>query len=306
MKHEEGAVEFGAVIILFFLSAFLSAAVLFVQGIFKYYDRNLLRQKEYEAANQLLIEIAGDFQALKDELYDHENNYILQSIKNKYSACRLDLKDVSSGYHLDFLSDEDLADHELVSFLFINGSASPFAALRNSRGLSTTFEPYRELINPAALDACTSYGWVSNKKTNSFAFRTIKNSFNANENIELFPLVNSFPLINVNMVSPDILAPLMKRRSFNIRNPSEKIEKLKNRSLFGPFLLSDISSALEIPLSHDLFAYLGTKTAFWKITFQTPQGLTVEAVIAAIPDPDGNPQDVAHYALIDRNISYEY
>jgi hypothetical protein len=305
MKREEGAVELGAVIILLFVSAMFAGSVLFIQANMTYFRRNSLEQEEKIKAENLLKEIVRSFQPLKDYEYDAVDNPLLFDLQNTYADYDLVIIDVSSGYHLDFLTDSDLHDTKLKEFLFRGGNPSEFIAWRNSHGLSTSKTVWRNFLRDEAWDSCVSYGWIHASQTNSFAFSVASTSYETSDLKSLFPLVNEMPLINVNMVSPDIITPLIMRPAFGVKKPSEKAETLKNKLLQGRVILSDLSSYLEIPKNHVLFTYLGTKTAFWKILFCYRAGMYVEAVVAAIPKKDGGIQEIAQYVLIDRNIRYE-
>ncbi|MDR0455442.1 MAG: hypothetical protein LBH20_02000 [Treponema sp.] len=305
MKREEGAVELGAVIILFFVSAIFAGSVLFIQANMTYFRRNSFEQEEKIKAENMLKEIVRSFQPLKGYDYDAVNNPLLLDLQNKYADYNLAIMDISSGYHLDFLTDSDLHDTRLREFLFRNGNPSEFIAWRNSHGLSTVKTAWRSFLRDEAWDSCVSYGWIHTSQTDSFAFSVVSASYKTGDLKSLFPLVNQMPLINVNMVSPDIITPLIMRPVFEVKKPSEKAETLKNKLLQGQVILSDLSSYLEIPKNHALFTYLGTKTAFWRIIFCYRSGMYVEAVVAAIPKKDGGIQEIAQYILIDRNIRYE-
>lgn len=305
MKQEEGAIELGAVIILLFLSAALVGSALFSQVSMIYFRKNSFEQEEKSGADMLLKEIVSSFQQLAEYDYDCPDNPLLSNLRGSYAAYGLDFQDISSGYHLDFLTDADLQDERLKSYLFLNGDASDFIVYRNSHGLSTDKTAWRTFVKNDAWEACVSYGWVNKSQIGSFAFSVISASHKTSDLSLLFPLVNEIPMMNVNMVSPDIVTPLIMRSSFKINKPEEKAENLKNKLGQGPVILSDLSSYLGISTDHALFAYLGTKTAFWKIIFCYRPGMFVEAVVAAIPRKDGGIQEITGYRLIDRIIKYE-
>jgi hypothetical protein len=306
MKSEEGSVEIGSVFILFFLSALLSGAILFASALVKYFERYSDYNHEKDKAVNVLYEITELLQPQKNEAYDFRNSYLIQSLESKYRAYNLEIKDVSSGYHLDFLSDKDLEDPRICSYLFLNNSASQFIIFRNMRGLSADLESLKPYIKAEAWDSCVSYGWINRNQSESFAFRHARQEFKSIDIMDLFPLVNDFPLININMVSPDILNPLILRPDFKIEKPEEKIEKLKNRLLIGPVSIPDISSLLNTPVTNPVFDYLGTKTTFWEISFRLRPRIMAKGIVGAIPDKYGERQDIQEYVLIDRTIRYEY
>jgi hypothetical protein len=306
LRNDEGAVELGAVLILFFLSAILGGLALFSSAAMKYFTTNRAIQEDRDSAYELVLDIVDAAQILKNESSDYADSSAIRRIESAYGEYDLLFTDISSGYHLDFLSENDLYDENLASFLFPEKNPSRYIAARDEKGLSTDLERLKPLINPEAWESCAAYGWLNRRHTDSFAFRAISSSFGTTNNDELFPLVNDFPLINVNMVNPDILAPLIRRPGFKIEKPEEKARALKEKILSGPLGIDDISSTLNINSSNDIFCYLGTKTAFWKITLLFRPGITVEAVVAAIPERYGEKQGIDRYALVDWSMTYEY
>jgi hypothetical protein len=306
MSRNEGWAEAGSLFIIIFMAALLSGAVLFASTAAKYYNRYISYQSERDKAVNLLYEITDFIQPLKHEEYDHNNSYLIQDLKSKYRAYNLEITDVSSGFHLDFLSDKDLEDSRICSFLFVNNTSSQYINFRNTRGLSTDLESLKPYIKPESWDSCVAYGWINIRQSDSFAFRCASKEFSSENLINLFPLVNDFPLMNINMIRPEMVNPLIERPDFKIEKPREKIEKLKNRLLSGPLSISDISSILEIPVTNALFDYFGTKTTFWKITFRQRSRMTVSGILAAIPDKYGERQEIEKYVLIDKRIQYEY
>jgi hypothetical protein len=299
MHKEEGAIEIGAVLLLFFLASLLSGVILFTAAGMTYFQRNKNNFTEKTNALDMLNAVVGDMQELKEYPYDDPENAVLGRLYLAYGGYSLEIKDVSSGYHLDFLSDKDIADKLIVEYLFVNNDASGFIRQRDANGLSRSTEKWREFVKEEAFASCVSYGWIPAGQTDSFAFRTVRASWGTDHAETLFPLVNNFPVMNVNMAAPDMLKPLIMRNEFKIEKAPEKFEALKNKLLAGPVMDSDLSSIMQIPLSNSLFNYLGTKTAFWKISFVFPGTGLVEGIVAAIPQKDGKRQEIEEYRLID-------
>jgi hypothetical protein len=48
--------------------------------------------------------------------------------------------------------------------------------------------------------------------------------------------------------------------------------------------------------------YFGSRTSFWKITFTIRPSLAVEAIVAAIPRKNGEPEEIEEYRLVDRSF----
>jgi hypothetical protein len=302
MRRDEGAVEFGSVMVLFFIVSLIAGGVLFASTGMVYTQTYSAGYERKKAADLFLRTVVDEMQPLKDYEYDSADNVLLNNLRVKYAEYGLEFSDVSSGYHLDFLSDEDLADHNLCEFLFLDGAGSNFITWRGNNGLSTSKTPWREMIKEAAWDSCVSYGWLHTSNAESFAYKAVVKTFSSANKDGLFPMVNDFPLININMVKPEILRPLIMRPSFKIKNPKEKADALINKLGAGPVLYADISSMMETPVTNPLMNYLGTKTAFWKIYFVMDGTLKVEAVAAAIPVRNGKIQEIEKYQLLDRSF----
>jgi hypothetical protein len=303
MKHDSGAVEFNAVLLLFFIIAVISGGVLYAAAGMKYMQTDSRDFDERLAADQLLDTIIAEMQPLRLYPYDSADNALIAELCRKYENYHLEFNDVSSGYHLDFLSDADLADGGITEYLFADNTGAAFTAWRNIHGLSLEKNRWRELVKEEAWASCVSYGWLHRDDTDSFAFRSISASFATAIPDKLFPLVNHLPRMNVNMIHPDMFRPLIMRDSFKIEKPKEKTDALAIRLRNGPILHADISSILKIPVSHPLMGYLGTKTTFWKLRFIMRPSLTVEAIVAATPKKNGGVQEIESYRLIDRSFS---
>ncbi|MDL2228713.1 hypothetical protein LJC14_00510 [Treponema sp. OttesenSCG-928-L16] len=304
MRRDRGAIEPGAMAVLLFIAALSAGSFHLFSANARYIQRNKNDFAERQAAGVLLEEIAGAMQELKDYEYDWPDSPALGFLLRSYAPFSLSVEDISSGYHVDFLSDEDVSDPGIRSFLFKDGNGAAFISFRDSRGLSDSLDPWKPYLKDEILSHCVSHGWIHLSHTGSFAYRSLSDSFETDKSGELFPAVNDFPLMNVNMVDPSILRPLIMRPSFKIEKAAEKAEALIKRLEAGPLMDSDISGILNIPPGHALFDYLGTKTAFWRVRFHTGKKYRAEAVFAAIPERDGDRQEIAEYALIDRSIVY--
>ncbi|MDR2965499.1 MAG: hypothetical protein LBU88_06965 [Treponema sp.] len=304
MRNDSGAVEFNAVLLLFFIVAIISGGVLFAASGISYLQSDTRYFNNRAEADKLLNTIIEEMQPLSLFQYDDINNALIGELCSKYQQYNLEITDVSSGYHLDFLSEADMADRNVTDFIFKDRTGTAFSTWLRANDLSTSKEPWREFIKDEeeVWDSCVSYGWLHKNDTESFAFRRINELFAVSEINELFPLVNDFPKMNVNMVKPEIIYPLILRRSFNIERARDRANDLVNRLKGGPVLRGDIAATLRIPVNHPIMNYLGTKTSFWKLSFSMPSSLKVEAIVAAFPEKNGAIQEIESYRLINRSF----
>jgi hypothetical protein len=231
----------------------------------------------------------GDMEARLQDLAAYDMDYpghpVLLNMTAAYAANNLTITDISSGIHLDFLPDSDLASPPLASFLFADGSAAAFIAWRNSAGLSRDTAEWELYLTAEALECCVSYGWIQVHHRDSFAFTEVSSTFGAastdvRDDAGLFPLVNDRALINVNAADSRIFAPLLKRPDWRIS--TDKIEALENKIAAGPIEEGDLRAVLGLPADHMAYRYLGVKTQFWELCFNEAP-YTVRAVAAALP-----------------------
>jgi len=302
MKKDEGFIEYNTVLFLFFISVIIAGTVLYSSSAFSYQNADTRDFDNKKTADLLLDEIIEKIQPLKFYQYDDRHNPLIISLTAEYEKYNLKITDVSSGYHLDFLSDADLADTGITRLLFLDNTASAFLLWRNANGLSSSKEEWKVFVKQEAWEHIVCYGWVHKNNTSSFAFRTIAQDFGTTDTDKLFPLVNDFPVMNVNMVNPQILRPLIMRSSFSVERAGDKANTLITRLQGGSLTRSEIRSILNIPITHPLMAYMGSKTSFWEISFVMPSALEVKAVIAAIPEKNAAVQEIEKYVLIHRSF----
>lgn len=285
--------------ILFFLSSAIAASLLFFSAASAYFRRSAGEEAEFTRAAGLIGEITEALQPLKDYPCDYRNNPLLSELILRYASLNLDIEDVSSGYRLDFLSDEELENPSLRDYLFTDTAA--FISLRESRGLSPDRETWRSFVKDSAWDACVSYGWLNPSRGNSFALRYVKHKLG---NGGLFPLVNRLPMMNINMIEVEAAEPLIMTPGFGIKNPGEKLEALREALRRGPVFGEDLPALLELPGDSKIFSCLGVKTAFWQIRFTIPPDFYAGAILAAVPE-SAESGIIGEYRLIEWSISRE-
>ena len=301
-RKETGWISVASILFLLLIAALVSGLALMFTTSNIYFKKNQNDYRIKKEADILLDKILFDIQSFKEENYDSSDNKYINSFIDKYNNWNLTLTDISSGLHLDFLPDSDLTDPLLSKFVFLNNQPYGFITYRNEYGLSNNIDGWKPYINEDAISSCVSFGWLQKSHESSFAFNEISRNFSTSDSDKLFPLVNTFPLINVNFVKPELIELFVLRPSFEIKQAKEKYKKLKTRLEQRPLDDLDIAEILEVPLTNKIFAYLGAKTSFWKITFIIEGKYLVQAIIAAVPDEKYNPRAVEKYILVDRRF----
>ena len=143
----------------------------------------------------------------------------------------------------------------------------------------------------------TNYGWINPKYADEDLIKSIKNDFNSED---IFPIINQLPFYNVFEMSNDFLLAVLKFN--NIQKPEEKTQAIQN-ALQQNLDIKKIREILSVPASHHVFDFIGTKTIFWKATFETDE-CKVCAVYAAVPD-ESNQSKIQKYILVEQHIEFK-
>ena len=301
-KKENGWISIASMLFLLFITALISGFALIATSNIIYFRKNQNDYRIKKEADILLDKIMIDIQYLKEESFDSPQNRYINHIINKYNSRNLTLEDISSGVHLDFLPDADLSDPYFSQYVFINNQPNSFINYRNQYGIASNIDEWKPYITETAISSCVAFGWLHRNHDSSYAFKQISKNINTTDPDKLFPVVNSFPLININYVDPEIIELFIMRPSFEIKQAKEKYKKLKTKLESRSLDDLDIIEILEVPLTNKIFTYIGCKTSFWKIIFTAEEKYFVQAIVAAIPDEKNNPRVVDRYVLIDRRF----
>ena len=287
------------VILLIFLGVIAGGTILESSAVMKNFDRSRSDFREREKMKELLDMIVRDFDYLINTDADYEHHPVLESIRSEYTAYSLTIKDISSGCNLNFLPDSDLSDSVMASFLFAEGNADEFIRFRRYNGFVTDIFEWQRFLKEEALSAVVCYGWFSSLHNDAEIERMLSASYGRSGE-ELYPLMNDMPLINVNTMDTSIIAPLLSRRSWNINGAATKAAALKSRLEHGPITQRELQTLLELAENHDVFRYLGVRTAFWSIFFHNGR-YVMNAIIAAIPERGG--KEILRYSIIEGRLS---
>lgn len=228
------------------------------------YKKQIIAEKN---AEKLLQDIGEEIQFFKEEENDNPGAIAAEKLLAKYSQNNISLADVSTGINKEFLKDEILESNALVQYL-----ATDDAQL-------------------------SEYGWINPKYAGQSKIEQINNDFGNNVP---FPIINEFPAYNLFEMKTDFLSAIL---AFNkINEPEDKAEKIKNL-LPETVNIEKLCEILGVQKSHPVFDFLGTKTVFWKVSFETEECNT-NAVFAAVPQKDDR-KKIEKYVLVERHIAYK-
>ncbi|GEM_PF-3740956 len=215
------------------------------------------------------VSFTNDFQTLKDEEADYPTSETLSKLLSEYEQYNPMIEDISSG---------------------INPTTFPERILKHPK-IKTFLE------NPQF--PVKSYGWINATAPNAKTLKDIAKSYK-NE-ASLFPLVNSFSLLNIHYVEEETLKALFEVENFP--NSTKKSEELYYKAQETPLLKSDIAKILEVPQNHKIFSLLGTKTTFWKAKLHLNKKCE-ELILAAVPSKDER-EKIEKYIVIKERVYNE-
>ena len=117
--------------------------------------------------------------------------------------------------------------------------------------------------------------------------------------IFIFSLSNIFGWFKDNKSIDNEVEQINKITSVEEVQDSDKTQIIEN-SLTQDLDINEICRILSVPESHPVFDFIGTKTIFWKASFETFD-CNVYAIFAAIPDTR-NHKKIDKYILIEKSV----
>ncbi len=218
-------------------------------------------------ALSLLHDIQESMSLLKEDDADSPLSNGIKTLERIYSAYGLSIRDVSSGINLRFMSDAFIKN-ESINHLIMS-------------------DPDNNLV---------AYGWAHKNMIPEEMKNRIKTSFSIQNDEQLFPLINAFPLTNVHYLSEECIAAFLKY--YDIADAEKKAADVYARAQRE--LITDIRKIIAVRKNHRIVDLLGCKTSFWKITFFY-DSCVVEAVFCAVPNRE-EPRKIDHYKLVERTM----
>ncbi len=266
IKEEKGFSTPLALTIIFSLCLLIISFSMIITSYGKMVDSYREKIDARKEVNKILYKMEEKIQRLKNYNYDSVDNIDIYTLLDCDNIYNLSIKDVSTGINKNFMSEN-----------FLNNSF-----IRN----------YTQHNNEMTF---TEYGWINKQTVSTELLNKIKET-NGIENS--FPIINLMPLYNINYMSTDFIIAILN--FCNINDAESKTNQLLQISSDN-ITKEKISQILNIPLTNSLFNYIGIKTNFWKIQFET-EHYFVSAIFAAIPDKE-NLKTIVSYKLIEKQIT---
>ena len=270
MKRESGSVFAGTLVLIVIIFSGVGALMLYTSGVQKLTESYRMRYARENSADDVLSALTASMQSLVDDEADTKRGKNRDAVLRAYETYNLVLTDVSTGINKKLLS-EKLVDTESV----------------------------RDALMAGGLEV--SYGWISAQYGSEKVIEAINKRRTTGTSRSPFPLINSFPLNNINMASETLLTVLLKITG--IEEYKDKAYILQIKSSQSELTDKDIADILGVKPTHPVMGLIGVKTAFWRASFFV-NGCAVDAVYGAVPYEKEFPRKVEKYILIEKHIRY--
>ena len=155
-------------------------------------------------------------------------------------------------------------------------------------------EIFQKFSNNAYDDDFSEYGWINPKFYSKEILKSVSEDFGDKNT---FPIINEFPVQNVHFMSSEFLKASLKH--FGLKDSEQKSRMIEEKRLYG-ITKEELSQILEVSDSSEIFSFMGTKTAFWKISFTT-ESCSASFVLGAVPSKEKK-DEISEYRLIEKNI----
>ena len=228
------------------------------------YKKLTEERKKIDAA---IFDLEEKIQMLKDSQSDSDEHEILYLLS---SACdfNLSVSDVSTGINKNFISKEILKNKAINDCIKANGE-----------------------------EIFSEYGWINPKVSDKAIVEQTSKDF---EEKNTFPLVNTFPPLNIFNMSGNFIKAVLE--FCGIKDAEKKTELIKD-NLNPDTTEKELAEILGTGENHPVFELLGTKTAFWKVDFETEKARAC-AVFAAVPEKE-NQRKIEKYILVEKKILFK-
>lgn len=254
-----------AMTVLFSLSILVMALCMLVYASEK---KIISAENNVEKLNEisvLIFQMEKEIQAFKDVKCDTEDSYEIKNILTCLNEYNYEVFDVSTGINRNFISRKILSDKAFENYLRSNG-----------------------------MEQDCKYSWINPEFAEEDVINEIQEE---HEGIDLFPLINGFPLMNIYRMDNDLLMAVLA--FYRISEPEKKVSAI--RGMLGlETEIKDIAEVFEISTEHPLFNLVCTKTSFFEFRIEMGD-YEVKAVFAAVPDKESK-KKIDRYMLIDKSV----
>jgi hypothetical protein len=241
---------------------------------------------------------------------------------------------LSDRLNLNFVR-KNLFEKTRLALLFRPGkTAADLQQFREDSGLSPAAEMYGEFFDREDLEQFFSvYGWANINLTDEFALRKLVLALTGSEYTaeyargalqtllisrkiagrgdlrsifgiyyeDIFPFINTEPLMNVNFIDETLLQELIAYPDYGITSPERRCEELLARRSGGGVNSRELRTVLGIDDANPLNQYLGCVTWFWEIAV-IGNGRSGRTVVCRLPPEDAELLEKPIFTIIEQRF----
>ncbi|MDR2404402.1 MAG: hypothetical protein LBD78_10280 [Spirochaetaceae bacterium] len=246
-------------------------------------------------------------------------------------GCTITINPVSDRLNPNFIR-KNIFEKTALSRLFRPGfTADDLQQWREDHGLSLSAAAYHRFFDDGVFEQYFScYGWANINLIDEFAARTLVSSLTGSEHAaesirqrietllinrtradreslasilgihygDLFPLINTEPLMNVNFIDSLLLKELIAYPDYKISSPETRWQELINLRTAGIPDREKLSLILGTGTDNPLLQYLGCITWFWEVRIEGRE-LSCRAVICRLPRGAADQNGPGEYIIIE-------
>ncbi len=264
-SSEEGFSTPLAMIVIFSLSLMVVSASMYVSTGGKLIGA---AERDSAARKRIGLMVYGIEDALQAVCSGTDDSMLEPAVERelgKYGISGFTLKDVSTGIN-DGILKKEICERLTVS------------------GLSPEEEEKYE----------SRYGWFNPSFSDEGVLDGIRTEWKSDG---AFPLINEFPVFNVHNVPGPLLERILAYNG--IGQAGNRAQRILD-CLTEETDVEGLASLLGVSAAHKVFDMLGTRTAFWEVSFEY-EGYGVRAVFAAVPVADSQ-KNIDRYVLVEKQI----
>jgi hypothetical protein len=298
-ERERGSAALGALAVLVLVAAFAAAAYLpLASGIHAAKRAAAKAEARGKALDAVLAALPALEEAAADGVDSREE---LEALEASFAGSLL-VDDVSSRFNPNLLRKNFIERTTLACFLAPGASVDALQQARVDRGLSIDIiAAYGEFFEAENLAAWfTPYTYASVNTDDEFAlerywfeatgdesgaaaFREANRrqlaalkllapgefaAWYGAEAAALAPFVGAAPGLNANFAPVEVLEAALSYPNYEIESPRAVAESLATAARSGALDKSAIAAIARLPDGHPAWAWLGTRTSFWRIFVQ--------------------------------------
>jgi len=316
IKHTEAGFASTQFLFLIFLLSALAAGVSLYSYSYTLIDRRIRRtNRDANEMSGILADIICSFKSDPSPDINSGDDPVWNWHNKTINGYKVTLKPISDGLNLNYVR-KNVFDKTGLSILLAPGkTSSDLQQFREDNGPSLFAADYNAFFTAEDLEQYFScYGWANINLIDEFAARNLALSLTGSEYKaerlrnsiqkllmerqladrgglpfvlgldyeDLFPFINTEPLININYIDGALLEELLTYPDYNVPFPDRRTQELLSYRASGGIAAADIPAMLGIDPQSPLIHYLGSVTWFWEVIINR-ENTTQRTVLCRLP-----------------------